>query len=98
MQIDGFDWDGGNWPKCGKHGVSQEEIESLFLSGAARVAPDLRHSTPTEIRHIAVGAVGGRVLFVAFTLRARKLRPISARYMHEQERLAYEESTHDDDR
>ncbi|MBU2783454.1 BrnT family toxin [Acidithiobacillus caldus] len=98
MQIDGFDWDSGNWPKCGKHGVSREEIESLFLGGAARVAPDLRHSSPAEIRHIAVGTVGGRALFVAFTIRARKVRPISARYMHEQERLRYEESTHDDNR
>ena len=98
MQIEGFDWDIGNWPKCGKHGVSRKEIESLFLSGAARVAPDLRHSSPAEIRHIAVGTVGGRALFVAFTLRAQKIRPISARYMHEQERLQYEESTHYDKR
>ncbi len=28
----GFDWDSGNWPKCGKHGVSKEEIEELFHS------------------------------------------------------------------
>ena len=30
MQFDGFDWDDGNWPKCGKHGVSKDEIESIF--------------------------------------------------------------------
>jgi len=27
MKIAGFDWDDGNWPKCGKHGVSRTEIE-----------------------------------------------------------------------
>jgi hypothetical protein len=48
MEISGFDWDSGNWPKCGKHGVSREQIERLFLEGRAQVAPDLKHSTPTE--------------------------------------------------
>jgi uncharacterized DUF497 family protein len=23
MKLVGFDWDAGNWPKCGKHGVSR---------------------------------------------------------------------------
>ena len=23
MKIAGFDWDAGNWPKCGMHGVSR---------------------------------------------------------------------------
>ena len=23
MKLSGFDWDAGNWPKCGKHGVSR---------------------------------------------------------------------------
>ena len=30
MRIDGFDWNDGNWPKCGKHGVSGAEIEERF--------------------------------------------------------------------
>ena len=30
MEFDGFDWDDGNWPKCGKHGVGQAEIEALL--------------------------------------------------------------------
>lgn len=30
--IDGFDWNEWNWPKCGKHGVSREEIEAMLLS------------------------------------------------------------------
>jgi len=93
MEIAGFDWDSGNWPKCGKHGVSREEIERLFLEGQARVAPDVKHRTPTESRHIAAGRVAGRALFVAFAFRGRLIRPISARYMHSKEANSYEAST-----
>ncbi|MGY4753021.1 BrnT family toxin [Pannonibacter sp. Q-1] len=93
MNITGFDWDDGNWPKCGKHGVSREEIERLFLEGQARVAPDIKHSTPAESRHIAAGYVNGRAMFVAFAFRGNLIRPISARYMHAKEASSYEAST-----
>ncbi len=93
MEIEGFDWDSGNWPKCGKHGVSRTEIERLFLDGGAMVAPDLKHSTPTESRHIAAGRVDGRALFVAFAFRGKLIRPISARYMHTKEASSYEASS-----
>ena len=93
MKIAGFDWDNGNWPKCGKHGVSREEIERLILEGQARVAPDLKHTTPTESRHIAAGRVDGRAMFVAFAFRGDFIRPISARYMHAKEASNYETST-----
>lgn len=92
MKFVGFDWDKGNWPKCGKHGVSREAIERLFLEGQARVAPDLKHTTPTESRHIAAGRVEGRAMFVAFAFRGGLIRPISARYMHAKEASNYEKS------
>jgi len=94
MRIAGFDWDAGNWPKCGKHGVSREEIERLFLEGTPRVAPDLKHSSPAESRYLAVGRVDGRPMFVAFAMRRGRIRPISARYMHSKEIASYEASTH----
>ncbi|MDO5090638.1 MAG: BrnT family toxin [Cardiobacteriaceae bacterium] len=93
MKIKGFDWDHGNWPKCGKHGVSREEIERLFLDGKAFVTPDIKHSTQQESRHIAAGKVCGRALFVAFVIRNNHIRPVSARYMHEKEARNYEAST-----
>jgi uncharacterized protein len=34
MHLDGFDWDSGNWLKCGKHGVAREEIEQVLLGAA----------------------------------------------------------------
>ncbi len=90
-----FDWDAGNRAKCAKHGVSIKEIEALFRS-APRVAPDPAHST-REDRLLAIGRTDeGRALFVAFTLREkdgqRRIRPISARYMHKKEIEAYEKS------
>lgn len=30
LSVAGFDWDSGNWPKCGKHGVTKEEIKEVF--------------------------------------------------------------------
>lgn len=85
--IAGFDWDYGNWPKCGKHGVSQEEIEALF-AGRCAVYPDPAHSR-AEDRMLAIGRVGKRFILVAFTLRERRgktlIRPVSARYMHRKE-------------
>jgi len=90
MRISGFDWDEGNWPKCGKHGVTRSEIERLFLERQAQIAPDLKHTTPIESRHIAVGRVDGRAMFVAFAFRNGLIRPISARYMHMKEVNNYE--------
>lgn len=91
MKIAGFDWDEGNWPKCGKHGVSREEIEQVF-SGSPVVMPD---PSPNEPRMRAIGkTAAGRYVFVVFMPReiagSTKLRPISARYMHQKEIIHYE--------
>lgn len=93
MKIDGFDWDEGNWPKCGKHGVSQQEIEQTLM-GTPAVMPD---PNPNELRMRAIGKTKtGRYVFLAFTLRVidgkTMLRPISARYMHQKEVEHYENS------
>lgn len=92
LTIAGFDWDDGNWPKCGKHGLSQDEIESLF-AGEPGVYPD---PSAGELRYRAIGRiVSGRYVFAAFTLRQRGgelfIRPISARYMHDKEIRRYEQ-------
>ncbi len=93
MQVAGFDWDEGNWPKCGRHGVSRDEIETLFRAGPAVYAdPD---PLATEQRLRAIGrTLGDRWLFVAFTYRQREgrtlVRPVSARYMHRKEVAFYD--------
>jgi uncharacterized DUF497 family protein len=97
MLVTGFDWDHGNWPKCGKHGVTQSAIETLFLNNPA-IYPDLEHSR-IERRFLAIGQdEDNRWMLVAFTLRTiadeKRIRPISARYMHAREIEHYERHAH----
>lgn len=94
IRFDGFDWDIGNFIKATKHGVSVEEIESIF-SERLLYFEDVRHSQ-MERRFIAVGeTTKQRALFIAFTFRNRDrevlIRVISARYTHTKERRIYEE-------
>jgi len=86
MKIAGFDWDAGNWPKCGKHGVSRADIEQV-LAGNPLVMAD---PFPNEPRWRAIGKTHqGRHVFLVFMLRETdgltRIRPISARYMHQKE-------------
>ena len=95
MEIDGFDWDQGNLSKCQNHGVTRFEIEALFL-GEPHIGPTPGRSD-VESRFRAIGKTReGRNLFVVFAWRGggikRLLRPISARYMHQKETLAYGEA------
>ena len=60
MKTAGFDWDNGNLPKCGKHGVTQTEIEEVLLNTPA-VMPDPH---PEEPRMRAIGKTSaGRYVF-----------------------------------
>ncbi|MEM7652327.1 MAG: BrnT family toxin [Pseudomonadota bacterium] len=95
LQFHGFDWDQGNWPKCGNHGVSKSEIEELF-SGVLSILPDPSHSSE-ETRFLGIGQISSdRWVFVAFTRRTdgerQLIRPISARYMHQKEVQHYAQS------
>jgi uncharacterized DUF497 family protein len=86
--VGGFDWDAGNTEKCSRHGLSTEEVESLFRS-RIDVFPDIGHSD-AETRYFDIGrSSSGRHVFVAFTLwmkrGSRRIRPISARFMHAKE-------------
>ncbi|MEJ0012445.1 MAG: BrnT family toxin [Bauldia sp.] len=94
----GFDWDDGNRDKCTKHGVSIDEIESVFEAPTV-IIPDLAHSLAEQRKRIIGRAYSGRHVFVVFTLRKRLgetyVRPISARYMHRKEASNYEEANPD---
>lgn len=91
VTYDGFDWDDGNWPKCGKHGMSQTEVEQVFENTPA-VHGNPVHSD-TEQRFKAIGKTdAGRYAYVSFTYRGGLIRPISARFMRQREVNQYEES------
>lgn len=97
IKVAGFDWDEGNWPKCGKHGLKRSEIEALF-EDMPDMYPDPAHSQH-EHRFLAIGrGDSGRRALVAFTVRTTLsgtlIRPISARYMHRKEIEHYERQKH----
>ena len=87
----GFDWDEGNVDKnWSKHRVSPFECEQVFFNQPVIVLPDPAHSN-AQTRFYVLGRTDSeRPLFVAFAVRKRKIRVISARDMTRKEREAYE--------
>src|ERR1035438_10164871 len=87
----GFDWDDANIHKnWERHRVSLEEAEDVFFQEPLVIRSDLGHAK-SEKRHYALGQTGaGRRLFVAFTVRRKLIRVISARDMSRNETEAYE--------
>lgn len=88
-----FDWDAGNRTKSAKkHGVTAAEIEEVFWLGPAAAMGVQVSPAAAEERFSIVGATSaGRILFVVFTLRDGKVRPISARPANNWQREYYEE-------
>jgi uncharacterized DUF497 family protein len=88
----GFEWDEGNTDKNRtKHGVSPPECEQIFLNLPLVVESDTLHSQ-VESRFYALGQTdAARRLFVVFTIRADRIRVISARDMNRKERRVYHE-------
>ena len=79
MSFSSFDWDPGNWPKCGKHGVSGEGIEEIF-EGAPAVMADPH----ARDREDAVGPLRLAGVHAADDPR-REANPADQRPVHAQE-------------
>lgn len=95
----GFEWDEGNleknWPK---HRVTFWEAEEVFFNQPLLVAEDAAHSV-REARYYALGVTNtGRLLFVAFTIRRSRIRPISIRDATASERRRYVRHEKEDSR
>ena len=86
-----FEWDEGNKEKSKlKHKVTIKEAEEVFINEPRFLFEDKKHSGK-EIRYGMFGATNlGRKLAVVFTVRAEKVRIITARDMSKKERKAYE--------
>ena len=87
---DGFDWDEANTRKnWNQHRVTPEEAEDVFFQEPLVVRSDRRHSK-REKRYYALGQTSAeRWLFLAFTVRRRRIRVISVRDMNRNERAIY---------
>lgn len=88
--FEAFDWSGGNDEKNWKrHGVALAEAEQVLFNTPLLWGDDPPHSG-RERRFYALGQTDeGRSLFIAFTLRGRRLRVVSARDMSRKERRTY---------
>lgn len=88
--VEGFEWDAGNSEKNWlRHRVRQVEAEQVLLNRPLLLAPDVRH-TGQEARFFTLGMTDrARGLAVVFTVRANRVRVISARPMSRRERRAY---------
>ena len=86
-----FDWDEGNEKKNLKHGVSDDDIESIF-KGFFFFAGQITEPKHREWRGLILGRdLNGRCLALIFTARENKLHRISCRSMRSEERRKYEE-------
>lgn len=87
---EGFDWDEGNIDKNWHlHQVADRECEEVFFNLPLVIAADVKHSQ-MEQRFYALGRTdANRWLFVAFMLRTKRIRVISAREMNQKEAQNY---------
>ena len=83
----GFEWDDGNFDKnLILHSVSAMECEEVFFNHPLVTRKDEKH-TQVEQRYYCLGHTDyGRLLFIAFAVRGRNIRVISAREMTQKER------------
>ena len=89
-----FEWDKGNEQKNWlKHKVTSEEAEEAFDDEYRLLAEDIKHATRQEKRFILFAKTPtSRKLIIAFTMRGKKVRIISARPMNRKEVIVYEKA------
>lgn len=89
---EGFEWDDGNSNKNWHlHGVTDGECEDVFFNLPLIIAADKAHSN-AEKRFFALGRTdANRRLFIAFAVRNKLIRVISARDMTKSETRKYAE-------
>jgi|HubBroStandDraft_5_1064220.scaffolds.fasta_scaffold1044919_2 uncharacterized DUF497 family protein len=91
MPSDYFDWDDDNIGHIAEHGVTPEEAEQLLLGDPLDWAFDLE--AYPEKRWSYVGETDkGRILFVVITMRAEKIRVITAFDAGKQDQRIYLET------
>jgi uncharacterized protein len=89
-KLEGFDWDEGNLIHIKKHKVEFSECEEVF-NNAPFVLEDKTHSGKEKRLQTLGKTSSGRGLFISFTIRKNKIRPISARDQNKKERIKMNE-------
>jgi len=92
-----FDWDIGNLTKNRKHGVEPRHVQTL-IGGDFYFAGRIVEPVHSEPRWLALGEdATGRRLWLIFTRRGDRRRPISCRAMRRKEKALYEEACRQED-
>jgi uncharacterized protein len=94
---EGFDWDDGNIGKNWSHRVTDWESEEVFFNSPILFGGDAVHSQKEQRFYVLGQTNRGRGLFIAFTIRRKLVRIISARDMNVRERKVYENAKEDSD-
>lgn len=91
-QCVGFDWDEGNQNKnLNKHSIAHSECEQVFFNEPLLMFEDNKHSQIERRMYVLGKTDNHKKLFVAFTIRNKLIRVISARSMSKKERSIYEQ-------
>jgi uncharacterized DUF497 family protein len=87
-----FEWDDGNsYKSLEKHGIENDLVESSFNDLNLLALGEQYQPPAPEARYGILGkAINGDILFVCFTIRQGKIRPISSRISNQRERGFYE--------
>lgn len=85
-----FEWDKGNIGKNKKHNIADKEAEEAFFDKKRFIFKDIVHSKNEPRFRILGKTRKGRLLFVVFTIRGKKIRIISARDINKKEVYLYE--------
>lgn len=89
-----FEWDEGNYFKIvSKHGILPKEVEAAFDDSGIVPLGEQYEPIVFETRLGVLGKTKeGKLLFICFTFREEKVRPISARNANLRERIIYEKA------
>ena len=92
LDCEGFEWNEGNADKNWlNHQVNRNESEQVFFNEPLIVGNDVKHSQSEKRWHVLGQTDVGRLLFIVFTIREKRIRVISARDMSKKERVIYHE-------
>jgi uncharacterized protein len=87
-----FDWNDGNSLKSKKkHDVTTDMIESAFGDNSLLALGEQYQPMVNEERYgVIAQSLSGPILFICFTIREGRIRPISARPASKKERSIYD--------
>ncbi len=82
---------GNSFKSIQKHGVDNEMVEAIFKDDNLLALGEQCQPETDESRYGIIGKTkAGDILFVCFTMREKRIRPISSRYANLKERELYE--------